>query len=103
MNKKTLILTIDLAGAPDWQRKAMQMQLSDWLQKNKTLLPIEDLVIMPANGETRLFWLEGNADDLKDVKTLEDIKDRIKPIMEIALGIKVDRKKLYKDPNRKRL
>lgn len=95
---KTLILTVDLSGAPEWQVLAMQRQMSAWLVKNKTLLPFENLIIFPTVGETRLYWLEGTADK---IKTLEEIKDRIKPILEVALGLKIDKKKVFADPGKK--
>lgn len=103
MNNKTLIMTFDLQGAPDWQAKAIQMQLRDWLNKNKNLLPNENLVIMPTKGDTRLFWLEGDPDNIEDIKTLEKIKDKLKPVMEVALGLKIDKEKLFKDPNRRKI
>lgn len=95
---KTLILTVDLSGAPEWQVIAMQKQMSAWLMKNKTLLPFENLIIFPVVGETKLYWLEGT---IEKIGTLEEIKDRIKPILEIALGLKIDRKKLFADPGKK--
>ena len=98
MSKRTLVLALDMQGGSDWQVNAMNRQMSDWITLNKTLLPIEDMIILPTSGETRLYWLEGKIDDDEDIKTLEQIKDRIKPILEIALGIKIDKEKLFKDP-----
>ena len=101
MQKRTLILTIDMKGGSDWQINAMTRQVSDWVRLNKTLLPIEDLIIVPASGETKLYWLEGELDDEDDIKTLDQVKDRIKPVLEVALGIKIDKGKLFKDPLKK--
>lgn len=97
--KKTLILAIDVGkGKSDWMIRAMQMQISDWFNQNQTILPAENLVIFPASGETKLYWLEGDPEDIKDVEKLEEIKDRIKPVLELALGIKSDPNKKYKHP-----
>lgn len=95
--KKTLVLTIDLIGAQDWQIKALQLQMSDWLEINRAILPIENLIILPTKGDTRLFWLEGEHVH-KDIKILEEVKDRIKPVLEVALDIKIDKKGLFKVP-----
>jgi hypothetical protein len=97
--KKTLILTIDMQGAKSWQINALSMQICDWFKANRTLLPNENIIIMPANT-TKLFWLEGehNSDD---IKTLEQIKDRITPVLELALEIKIDKKRQFIDPYRK--
>lgn len=95
--EKTLILAVDFCGAQDWQITALQRQMSDWFTVNKTLLPIENLIILPTKGDTRLFWLEGDGSP-DAIKTLEEIKDRIKPVLEIALEIKIDKKGLFKVP-----
>ena len=100
MTKKTLILTIDLSGMPDWYAKACTMQMKDWFNANKIILPIENLIIMPANGPTKLYWLEGEHNE-QDTKTLEQIKDRIQPVLEVALDIKIDKEKKFINPNRK--
>ena len=92
---RTLILSVDMQGAPDLQRHALQMQMADWLKVNKTVLPFENLIILPAAGETRLFWLEGTA---TDIKTLEEIKDRLQPVLQVALDIKIDKEGLLKRP-----
>ena len=98
--KKTLILTVDMQGAEDWQVRALSMQIRDWFKANRTVLPTENLVLLPANT-TRLFWLEGEHNP-DDIKTLEQIKDRITPVLELALEIKIDKKKQFVDPYRKR-
>jgi hypothetical protein len=99
--KRTLVLTVDLTGGPDWQITAHQNQLAAWLEKNRAILPFEGLIILPVSGETKLYWLEGNPEDVGDVKTLDEIKNRIKPVMEVALDIKIDKKGLFKDPFKK--
>lgn len=98
-HQKTLILTVDMQGGADWQVKALQQQMADWLETNKTIMPTENLIILPASGPTRLFWLEGEP---TDIKTLEEIKDRIKPILEVALDIKIDKNGLFERPSNKK-
>ena len=97
--KKTLILAVDVGkNRSDWMVRAMQMQISDWFKQNNTILPSEDIIIMPTSGEMKIYWLEGNPEDVKDIEKLEEIKDRIKPVLEIALGIKIDPNKKFKHP-----
>lgn len=96
--KKTLLLTIDPGpNTADWMVKAMSLQIADWFKANQTILPAENLVLFPTKGETKLYWLEGDADSVKDKKTLDEIKDRIKPVLEIALGLASPDKK-FKHP-----
>ncbi len=85
MKKRTLILSVDLGNSPEWHKIAIQRQLGDWLESNKALLPMEDIIIFCAPGDTKLYWLEGKHDG-NDIKTLEEIKDRIKPVLEVTLG-----------------
>lgn len=97
--KKTLILAVDVGkNRSDWMVRAMQMQISDWFKQNSTILPSEDVIIMPTSGEMKVYWLEGNPEDIKDVEKIEEIKDRIKPVLEVALGIKSDPNKKFKHP-----
>lgn len=88
MKKKTLILTFDLPNATTWQVKAKHDQLKDWLTVNKILKDHEDLIIMQAPGQTKLYWLEGTAENVKE---LEEIKDRITPILEVVLEVKASK------------
>lgn len=97
MTRKTLILAIDLCGGQDWQITALQRQMADWLNINRAILPIENLIILPTQGDMRLFWLEGECVP-GDIKTLEEIRDRIKPVLEVALDIKIDKQGLFKVP-----
>jgi hypothetical protein len=83
---KTLILTLDTTGLPEWHVAAITKQMADWLDSHKAILPVENLVILPAKGDTRLYWLEGDPDEIKDVKELEKIKDRLKPILSVFLN-----------------
>ena len=83
--KRTLILTID-AQLPDWQLKARNQQIADWIKTNKSVLPNENLIILPIPGESKLYWLEGEQ-TIEDIKTLDQIRDRIKLVLEASLGI----------------
>lgn len=98
--KKTLILAVDVGdkNRSDWMVKAMQMQISDWFKRNDTILPSEDVIIMPTPGEMKIYWLEGDPEDVRDIEKIEEIKDRIKPVLEIAMGIKADPDKKFKHP-----
>lgn len=102
MANRTLILAIDMQGMPEWHANACKLQLSDWLEANKTILPIEHLIILPTNGDTKLFWLEGE-DIPEDINTLEQIRDRIKPVLELSLNISIDKTRQYKDPYKGKL
>jgi hypothetical protein len=84
---KTLIITIDVTGLPEWHVTAITNQMAAWLDSHKAVLPVENLVILPAKGDTRLYWLEGDPDEIKDIKELEQIKDRIKPILSVFLNV----------------
>ncbi len=84
---KTLIITIDVTGLPEWHVTAITKQMAAWLDSHKAVLPVENLVILPAKGDTRLYWLEGDPDEIKNVKELEQIKDRIKPILSVFLNV----------------
>ena len=94
---KNLLLTIDLGDIPDHQVRAMQMQMSDWMNANKPL-PFKNIIIMPTRGETRLYWLEGEIDNQQDIKDLDSVKDKLEPLLSVALDLKIDRKKKYKNP-----
>lgn len=87
---KTLILAVDIGKAKkdDVEVRAMQMQLSDYFRMNKTILGTENIIIFPIAGEMKLFWLEGDLENPKDIKDLEEIKDRIRPVLETSLGIR---------------
>lgn len=96
---RTLILAIDLGDAPEYQKVAMQRQMADWVTVNKTLLRFENLIIMPITGETRLYWLEGAIGNENDEKTLIDIKERMLPVLSLALNLSIDKDKKYKVPS----
>jgi hypothetical protein len=95
---KNLVLAVNLGDAPDWQIKAMTKQMGDWVEVNKELLPFENLIILPTTGDTRLYWLEGVVGSMGDLEALESIKDRLEPILNVALDLKIDREKKYRDP-----
>ena len=95
---KTLILTVQIGNQHDWQIRALQMQINDYFKANCTILPTENVIIMPTKGETRLYWLEGDPEDIKDAKTIEDIIHRVKPVLSVALGIEADPNRVVKHP-----
>lgn len=95
---KNLVLTVDFGGCPDWQVVALQNQMKDWLEINKSVLDIEKLVILPTVGETKLYWLNGSTND---IKTLEQIRDRIEPVLQVAMNLKLDKEKRFKAPYNK--
>lgn len=97
--EKTLILTYDASGMPDWEARAISRQMADWLESNKTLFKNENLILLPATGSTRLFWLEGAATQ-EDIKTLDEVKDRITPVLEVALDLKLDKANKYSIPRK---
>jgi hypothetical protein len=99
---KTLILTFDATGMADWHARAVCRQMADWFKTNKAVFNNEHLVILPGTGETRLYWLEGEVSNPDDIKSLQEIKDRIKPVLEVALDIKIDKENRYKVPTRER-
>jgi hypothetical protein len=42
--------------------------------------------------------LEGIVGSMGDLEALESIKDRLEPILNVALDLKIDREKKYRDP-----
>lgn len=86
---KTLILTIDQQGQSEWSIKAKNRQFGDWLEANQSIMPCDNLIILSAPGDTRIYWLEGDQESIVDIKTLEQIKDKIKPVLEVAFGLKL--------------
>lgn len=95
--KKTYILTFDATNLPDWHARAISTQMAGWLKSNKTIFPNENLIILPASGDTKLYWLDGE-DNQDDIKNLEQVRDRIKPVLEVALNIKIDKEHKYAAP-----
>jgi hypothetical protein len=95
---KTLILAVDIGDkSQDWQVKAMTMQIRDYFAKNRTVLDVENVILFPIKGEMKLFWLEGDPGSPEDMKSLIQIRDRLKPVLEVAMGLK------RKNPGVKRL
>ena len=96
---KTLILAVDVGDTKhDWVVRAMQMQIRDYFKANKSVLKTENVIIFPVKGEMKLYWLEGNPDSVEDIEELEEIKDRIKPVLEVAMGINIKKNKKVKKP-----
>jgi hypothetical protein len=78
--KKKLVLLINVKGAlASWQISAHMKHLVEGLKPH---LRAYEVIIMPVVDQpTTLYWLDGNADDLCDVKTFDNIKDIIKPVL----------------------
>ena len=90
---KTLIFAIDVGETKfEWEARAMQMQIADYFQKNKTIPEADNVILFPIKGDMKIFWLEGDPKNLQDVKDLEEIRDKIKPVLEVAMGIKINPK-----------
>lgn len=87
IRKKNLVITVDTDKKNEWQIKALSMQMSDYLKANRSLFGADNIIILPASGETRLYWLEGDTDNPVDVSAIEKIKDRLKPVLEVSFGI----------------
>ena len=86
---KNLILSVDVGTkTADWEVSAMTNQINDYFKKNKSVFKIENVIIFPSKGAMKLFWLEGDPESIEDVKSLEEIRDRLKPVLEVAMGIK---------------
>jgi len=86
--QKSIVITLDFGKIPEWAVRAKMRQLEDWLKVNKGKLPFDDLIIIPAPGDTKLYWLEGKIGDPKDIAEIERIRNEMKPILEIALEVK---------------
>jgi len=83
---KNLVITIDAEKKNEWQIKAMGAQWGDWLKKNSDLF--DNVIILPSKGESKLYWLEGDVEDPKDLEEIEKMKDQFKPILGIDLAKK---------------
>jgi hypothetical protein len=89
-NHRNLVVSLDFGKMPDWAIQAKNRQMADWVHANIKSLPFENLIILPSVGESRLYWLEGKIDDETDLQTIREMKDKLKPVLEIALGITID-------------
>lgn len=83
---KTLVLAVDVGETKyEWEVTAHQMQIAAYFEKHK-ILPADNVVFFPIKGEMKIFWLEGDPEDLKDIKDLEEIKNKLKPVLGVAMG-----------------
>jgi len=78
---KTLVLTFGFGKAPQWAVVAKIKQLSEWLNKHKTELGVDNFLLFQGTTDTKIFWLEGDINDIKDIKSLNDIRDKLKPVL----------------------
>lgn len=87
-------MTLDTRDLPSWAVDAKLMQFQDYfrkLSKDKVIkLPFDDILIIKDNKETRLFWLEGDINDVKDKKTFEEMQDFLKPTMSALMSLEYD-------------
>ena len=82
---KTLVLLLNVKGAQaSWQVHAHLRHVMDGLKR--FALPSEQLIIMPVVEQTAFYWLEGDPKDPKDIKTLDQIKDRLQPTLKTTLA-----------------
>ena len=89
MANKTLVISIDVGQYKhDWEVSAMCSMIGDYFGANKIFDDDCNVVIWPLKGEMKIFWLEGDPDSLKDIKSINEIKDKVKPVLETSLGIK---------------
>jgi hypothetical protein len=97
---KNLVVALDYGRIPEWIVQAKNRQIADWVEANKKALPFDNLIILPSVGESRLYWLEGKVGDITDATILAEMRDKLKPVLEIALGITLDTKG-YISPEKK--
>jgi len=90
VKKRNLIITLDFGNMPEWTVKAKNHQIAAWLDANKGQLPFDNLIILPSVGESKLYWLEGKIDNPVDFIVIKEIRDKLKPVLEIGLGVRVD-------------
>lgn len=86
-------MTIDTRELPTWAAEAKVKQFQGYLDKlsKENKLPFDNALVIKDNKETRLFWLEGNLDDIKDKKTFEEIQDFLKPILSALIDLKYNK------------
>ena len=87
---RNLVITLDFGTIPEWAITAKKRQISDWIEANKGKLPFDNLILLPSQGESKLYWLEGNVKNEKDITEIASLRDKLKPILEVALGLKAD-------------
>lgn len=87
---KTIVMTIDTRELPTWAAEAKVKQFQDYLDalSKENKLPFDNALVIKDNKETRLFWLEGNLDDVKDKKTFEEMQSFLRPILSALIDLK---------------
>ncbi|MDP1711943.1 MAG: hypothetical protein Q8K86_05750 [Candidatus Nanopelagicaceae bacterium] len=80
---KTLVLMLRVKGAvANWQISAHMQHMQHKLAQ---ILPVDKLILIPViDGSTALYWLEGDQDPAS-LKTLEEVKGKIRPVLQVAL------------------
>ena len=89
---KNLVLTVNFGKLPQWAVSAKAHQLADWLKPNQEILGINNIIIFPDAGETKLFWLDGKVDDPRDIEEIKKLSDKFKPILSAIINTKLDEK-----------
>jgi len=88
---KNLLITIDFGNIPSFAIIAKSRQLSDWFKQNKAELGIDNVIIMPDAGSTKLYWLDGEIDNIDHRTKLEDVANKLSPILSAAINLKCDK------------
>jgi hypothetical protein len=90
---KTIILTMNFGNnTPTWAINAKCKQLKTWVDQNKENLPFQDLIIFPdTSGETKLYWLDGEANNEDHKKKLSELKNRLTPIISATVDIQTNK------------
>jgi hypothetical protein len=90
---KTIAITIDTRELPPWAAEAKVRQFQDYLDKlsKDNKLPFDNAIVIRDNKETRLFWLEGNLEDVKDKKTFEEMQSFLRPMLSALIDLNYDK------------
>lgn len=88
---KNLLITIDFGNIPSFAITAKSRQLSDWFKQNKNELGIDNVIIVPDAGSTKLYWLDGEIDNIDHRTKLDDLAKRLSPILCAAIDMKYDK------------
>lgn len=92
-DKRRFIVTIDVGQyKSDWEVRAMLHMIRDYFYKSGILKDSEDVILWPIKGEHRLYYLDGHHGDITDEKILEEMADRLTPVLSKSLDVKNDKK-----------
>jgi len=88
---KNLLITIDFGNLPSFAITAKSRQLSDWFKQNRAELGIDNVIIMPDAGSTKLYWLDGEIDNIDHRTKLEDLAHKLSPIFSVVVNTACDK------------